>query len=157
MPRNIYAVFFLLREKPSLKTACDIFLFRDRNKTVRENNFFLEKSSVQQEDTRMFFLRCRVSQGRRQGGVIAQETFNFVSDSLHSDSLFSPPLRAMSRSSSVEGRPDILARRGVEVIIFLRQEGCQGLQEDRRGNQSSHGKSTKLAKKPKKLFIYTLF
>ena len=63
----------------------------------------------------------------------------------------------MSRSSSVEGRRDIPARRGVEEIFSSRQEGCQGLPEDRRGNQSSHGKLTKLVRNTKKLFIYTFF
>ena len=38
-----------------------------------------------------------------------------------------------------------------------RQEGCQGLSEDRRGNQSSQGKLTKLVSNTRKLFIYTLF
>ena len=41
--------------------------------------------------------------------------------------------------------------------FLQRQEGCQGLSEDRRGNQSSQGKLTKLVSNTKKLFIYTLF
>ena len=61
----------------------------------------------------------------------------------------------MSRSSSVQGRQDISARRGVEVRIFLGQEGCQDLQEDRRGNQSSHRKSTKLVRNTKKFFLFS--
>ena len=134
-------VFFLLREKAELMTI------------------FLINSSVQHEDTKMFFSRRQVSQGRRQRGVTAQETFKFVLDNHCTvTAVVFPPLRAMSRSSSVEGCTDILARRGVEgIIFFLRQEGCQGLQEDRRGNQSSHGKFDEASQKHEETFyIYNI-
>ena len=93
------------------------------------------------------FERRRVFEGRRRRGVCVQlNIYLFLCQTFAQWQLLFSPLQAMSGSSSVEGRRDILARRGVEVIIFLRQEGCQDLQEDRRGNQSSHGKSTKLVK-----------
>ena len=118
--------------------------------------FFLFFLQCYKEDTEMFFLRRRVSQGERRRDVPAWETFSLC-QTFTKRQLSSPTLQAMSRSSSVEGRRDIPARREGEKKFSSRQEGCQGLPEDRRGNQSSHGKLTKLVSNTKKLFIYTLF
>ena len=63
------------------------------------------------------FLRRQVSQGERQRGVTAQETFKSCQPFVKVTASFSSPLQAMSRSSSVEGRRNIPARRGVESIF----------------------------------------
>ena len=104
----------------------------------------------------MLFSRRQVSQGERRRGVFVQRNIQFVSDIL-SDKRNSSTLQAMSRPSSVGGRRDIPARRRGERKFSSRQEGCQGLPEDRRGNQSSQGKLTKLVSNTKKPFSYTLF
>ena len=121
-----------------------------------ENIFIKKQSSVQYEDRIMFFLRRQVSQSRRQRGVSAQETFKFVSDICAVTASFLPPSERCQDPRRLRVVRTYL-HGGEGRLIFLRQEGCHGLQEDHRGNQSSHGKSTKLVKKPKKLFIYTLF
>ena len=131
--------FCFAQRKSELKSQLvTIFCFVIETRQCGITFFF--KSSVQQEDTRIFLFATPSLSRKETTGRSCSRNIQFRARHLHGDSFFSPPLQAMSRSSSVEGHRDIPARRGVELIIFLGQEGCQGLQEDRRGNQSSHGK-----------------